>query len=316
MTHQPQKLSSEILDEAAMWVARTEAGTHGAAVEAALQDWLAKDPAHAEAFRRMKGFWKSDTLDALTPAHARARRPVWRNPLAWAAPIAAAIALFLLVPSGEMAPQYEASFATEIAQTNEATLPDGTVVSMNAATSMRVTIDDEGRHADLASGEAFFDVTHDEDHPFTVTSGTAQIRVLGTSFNVNRLSGHSELAVFTGRVEVTALDNPAAHVVIRPGQAVAIWPGQIKRLPDFDTAGDLTWRQDWLDAREIRLSDMLEHINRYARVPVQLADDDLASLTVAGRFRLSQPEETLAMLSAIYDLRIEGRDGYRLLTGS
>ena len=51
------------------------------------------------------------------------------------------------------------------------TLPDGSKVWMNGATSLSyVTSFNTKRHVEL-TGEAYFEVTHDREHPFTVTSG-------------------------------------------------------------------------------------------------------------------------------------------------
>ncbi len=309
-THIPEK----IMDEAAMWLARTEEGTHGADLQAALDNWLEADPRHAEAFRRMTRFWQSRDIEQVVAGTSPCRKPLWQRPLAWAIPVAAAIGLLLLLPFTSTAPAYEAAYATEVAVTDTVSLPDGSSVAMNAASRLAVTLTDGTRQAQLSEGEAFFDIARDEDRPFVVMTGNARIRVLGTSFNVNRLADRSVVSVYTGRVEVSLPEGRGEKVVILPGQSVAVKADGISRLPDFDAASDITWRQDWLDARDIPLSEILEHINRYAAAPVRLGSSDLATLTVAGRFRLSHPEETLSMLAVIYDLELSDRGDYRLLT--
>lgn len=76
------------------------------------------------------------------------------------------------------------------------------------------------------SGEGFFDITKDPQHPFIIKTQKVQIAVLGTSFNVKTSSLKSlvEVDVVTGKVAVnvdkTSTHQPQAAVVLTPGQKV------------------------------------------------------------------------------------------------
>lgn len=94
----------------------------------------------------------------------------------------------------------------------QVTLPDGSVVTVNAQSRLQIPADfgKKQRHIYL-DGEAFFDVKSDASHPFIVHSGQLQTTVLGTSFNVKAYSGEKDIAVavVTGKVKV---DKQAADV--------------------------------------------------------------------------------------------------------
>lgn len=67
-------------------------------------------------------------------------------------------------------------------------------------------------------GEAFFDVAHRKDQPFTIETGEFQVKVLGTSFNIHAFEEDkvAKIALFTGKVEIF---NNSMRLIILPGQA-------------------------------------------------------------------------------------------------
>jgi transmembrane sensor len=85
------------------------------------------------------------------------------------------------------------------------TLPDGTVVTINANTQLRIPSDFNTAQRNIfLSGEAVFDVASDVSKPFVVHSGNLQTTVLGTSFNVKAYPGEKDvqIAVLSGKVKI------------------------------------------------------------------------------------------------------------------
>lgn len=89
------------------------------------------------------------------------------------------------------------------------TLPDGTKVILNAGSYMKYpeqfTPDSRGIEMD---GEAFFEVVHDEEKPFIVSTKDASVKVLGTSFNVKAYDVDEQIlvSVRSGKVQVDLTD--------------------------------------------------------------------------------------------------------------
>lgn len=102
----------------------------------------------------------------------------------------------------------------------EVTLADGTHVWLNAATELRfpVSFGGEERRVYL-SGEAYFDVEHDEAHPFVVVTGGVDVRVLGTAFNVNAYEGEE--------VQTTLVEGCVGMEVRASGKTCRLRPGQM-----------------------------------------------------------------------------------------
>ena len=88
-------------------------------------------------------------------------------------------------------------------------LPDGTVVTLNALTTVRYStaMADGRRHADV-DGEAFFEVAEDKEHPFVVSADDVEVICLGTAFNVRNYPDENNISVILseGKVRVTATD--------------------------------------------------------------------------------------------------------------
>ena len=111
-------------------------------------------------------------------------------------------------------------------------LPDGSFVTLAPGATLRYQrAATTGRRIAYLRGEAFFDVFHDEQHPFSVLTDQVVSTVLGTSFRVRAVAGQPDVQVQvrTGAVRVrprTALAGaaPAAGIVVRPNQQAVYSP--------------------------------------------------------------------------------------------
>lgn len=87
------------------------------------------------------------------------------------------------------------------------TLADSSVVWINSASVLQVPASFQGklREVKLLKGEAFFNVKHDETHPFIVRVMGFNVQVMGTSFNIKAYSELKtiNIAVATGKVGIT-----------------------------------------------------------------------------------------------------------------
>lgn len=104
-------------------------------------------------------------------------------------------------------------------------LPDGTQVWLNADSKLtfKENFGDKTREVSL-NGEAFFDVFHDADHPFIIHTGKADIKVLGTTFNIRNyaLDKTMEATLIKGKIEVTLTDRPDEKIIIHPQEKIII----------------------------------------------------------------------------------------------
>jgi transmembrane sensor len=94
-------------------------------------------------------------------------------------------------------------YASDLGKREQITLSDGSIVTLNSASMIKVSYRRDHRLVNLLKGEAQFDVESDPTRPFTVTVGTQSFTALGTIFNVQKNNeSDMELLVTEGQVLV------------------------------------------------------------------------------------------------------------------
>ena len=114
---------------------------------------------------------------------------------------------------------------TRYGQRIKATLPDSSVVWLNAGSSIQYVANTQnGQREILLSGEAYFDVKHDAAHPFVVHAGKLNIVVLGTAFNIKAYKSdpYIETTLIRGKVEILNTVKPGKSIVMYPNQKVRV----------------------------------------------------------------------------------------------
>lgn len=116
-------------------------------------------------------------------------------------------------------------FHTQNGEQKVVTLVDGSVVTLNAGSTLQVLSDFDAKTREVSlSGEAYFDVAKDASRPFIVSTGDIHTRVLGTSFNVQAYTNEGDLTVTVaeGKVRVDKAVGENNHASVSSG----IIPGQ------------------------------------------------------------------------------------------
>ena len=138
-------------------------------------------------------------------------------------PIAASIALAVVMAMVLTNRPNATTIATTEGQHRAVTLPDGSVVSLNAASLARYKKDSWDREVTL-TGEAFFEVK--EGSTFTVRTEDASVTVLGTSFNVYAREDGLEVKCKTGKVNIE-VPSQSFSTELAKGQSLQTEDGRI-----------------------------------------------------------------------------------------
>lgn len=149
------------------------------------------------------------------------------------------------------------------------TLPDGTKVWLNAASSLTYPIAFTGSSRVVEmTGEAYFEVAHDKKRPFTVKAGGQTIQDIGTHFNVNAYANEP--------AQVTTLLEGAVSVdghLLRPGEkatvtgATAAGGGDI-RVTRGDPDQAIAWKNGLFDFTDAGLQTVMRQLSRWYNVDV------------------------------------------------
>lgn len=170
-------------------------------------------------------------------------------------------------------------------------LEDGTEVWLNAASTLRFPFSfAAGEREVYLAGEAFFKVAKDSRRPFIVHTGKTNIRVLGTSFNINAYDDHiTTLALVDGKV-LTQADRH--EVTLSPGQQVIYRPGAGFETKPFDAAIALSWMEGVCYFHNVSLAEITSMLPRWFDVNVVFDSPQLAQQTFSGSIEKNKPLQT------------------------
>jgi transmembrane sensor len=225
----------------------------------------------------------------------------------------AAVCLAAAVVVGWIAWSHQGtSYRTAIGGIAAISMKDGSTVTLNTNSDIRVALSETERRVDLEKGEAFFEVAKDPNRPFVVRVGDQRVIAVGTKFSVRREPNHVRVIVTEGRVRVQDSEphHPAEVALVSAGGvAVAGVAGvlvQDKSLSDAEEG--LSWRQGIVVFRETLLSDAVAEFNRYNSRQIYIEDPALGSMRIGGHFRTRNAEGFVRLLADAFPIRVEDNE--------
>jgi len=259
------------------------------------------------------------TVSSARPASLPARALALRWP--WLAAVGVSVAVVAAVLLGALPFLREVlwhEYVTSVGEQRTIALTDGSLISLNARSNLRVDLSEESRDIYLNDGQALFSVAHDKARPFRVHVGTNVVQAVGTKFDVLRLPGRVEVAVLEGRVRVEH-EQPGSSVTpslqalvertLSEGQALSISStGKISVPMPVKVTEMSTWRQRLLVFRDRPLSEIVEEFQRYNAKPRLIVEgDELRNRLLNGVFDADEPETLVAVLASDDSIAVERR---------
>lgn len=193
------------------------------------------------------------------------------------------------------------------------TLPDGTKVWLNAATSLQYPSSFTGKDRTVElNGEAYFEVAADSEKPFRVISGHQSLDVLGTHFNIN--SYEEEDAVRTtllqGSVRLTNTLQKASRV-LQPGQQAAMFrDNKPMRITNADIEEVMAWKEGYFIWNKESIESIMRKLSRWYDIrPVyeKPLPDIVLSGMVSRSKNLSEVLKDLEATGSVH-FRVEGKN--------
>jgi len=166
----------------------------------------------------------------------------------------------------------------------EIRLPDGSVVWLNAASSLKYPLNigsSKQRKVEL-TGEAYFEVAKDKAHPFIVKTSKQELEVLGTHFNINSYANENvtRTTLLEGSVRVADL-NSTEMLVLKPGeQSVLSNTGLTIKNANTDEA--VAWKNGYFMFDNEKQESILRKIARWYNVEIEYADPEAKEVMYYG----------------------------------
>jgi len=205
-------------------------------------------------------------------------------------------------------------------------LPDSTVVWLNAGTIIEYKVQENKPVREVTiKGEAYFNVSKDPEHPFTVNAGEMIIMAYGTEFNVKAYP--DEKAVVTtlveGSVTVEIKNKLSNKTLLRPDEQAIYFKPTSQCSENFlvtkgiDPSLFTIWINDQIQIKGKTLEDFAVMLERKYDVTVHFDDNALRDIRFTGIIENETIEQILELIkiSSNVDYRIDGREIWFSKTG-
>lgn len=344
---------------AAEWLAEARKEKLTASRRAALTDWLRESPTHVCEFLQMTLIQEDlgklkvspEQIEAwISEAKAAASEPTrissnvqlssagaisfpgklgdrgsfigrWR--LGWLSAACLAAALFA---GGFIYKWEEGRYTTAFGEQRIVTLADGSVIELNTDSALQVRLTEKLRAIRMIKGEAFFRVAHDASRPFVVSAHEADVKAVGTQFNVRLSSDITLVSVIEGTVEVRA-DTPPGGTSPAAESAVRVTRGEEASITSTRSTAPNTrievakvtrpspqraasWTRGRVEFEDMPLSNVLSEFQRYRNVQVSVDDESLRQLKLTGSFDAHDPNSALAFIATLPDIIVEQTEAH------
>ena len=183
-------------------------------------------------------------------------------------------------------------------------LPDGTKVWLNASSSLKYPASFSGldlRQVEL-NGEAYFEVAHDQNHPFFVKTTYQTIRVLGTHFNVNSYIDENRTITTLAQGSIQVSDGTNVKMIAPGEQAMTSPTAFVLDRADLETA--LAWKNGELLFKNADIQTIMRQVSRWYNVSVKY-EGPITKRTFSGSMPRNSNLSALLKVLALNDIHVE-----------
>lgn len=301
------------------WLARLGRPSVTPGELAAFEAWLEADPAHLETYQRLKALvadtrsLKSSFTAELAAIPARPQRRKRARRWTWAAPalgtVAAAAAAIAWLPSAwNLATDPLAGaqvISTAVGEIRDVTLSDGSRVTLDTNTRIRVQMSASARRLQLDGGQAYFAVAHDADRPFEVALADRAVVVTGTRFTTSLIRGHARVALLEGSITLEPRGADGGPLRLSPGEAMRFSAGRsLQPQPRFDPTTAPDWRARRRIYLDVPLSDVLADLSRYTTQSIVVADPAVGRMRVTAVVPLEGPGTVVGSIDRLLPVTV------------
>ena len=298
---------------------------------AVVVEWLLESTENEILFNEIKTAWEAipvlnemeqfNSFEALKKVNLKLPNSIsrrWWNGLQRAAAI---LLIPLLAYTGYMTFKYHTKYSEQIVMqtvtsrmgmVSQLALADGTKVWLNSGSELKfpVRFDGDKREVHL-KGEAFFEVTKNENQPFRINANEFKVEVLGTSFNVINFDeeNQSEVVLVTGKVKLTSenKDGNKDFGFLNPGQRAVYVKGEQKVVKnEVEVDKYISWRDGTLIFRDDSMEEVAKRLSRWFNVEIVIVDPEIQSYIYKATFR----DESL--LQVLNLLKMSGPINYKI----
>tara|TARA_R110002124_G_scaffold189345_1_gene356545 strand:+ start:733 stop:1755 length:1023 start_codon:yes stop_codon:yes gene_type:complete len=175
------------------------------------------------------------------------------------------------------------------------TLPDGSTVILNTGSELTYSSSFSQKRSVKLTGEAFFDIQKDPEHPFTVQTGDVITTVLGTAFNIKVKEESIKVTVERGLVEVGNSNHVFAQ--IKPLEAIKVDTKTLKyQLEKGKHTAEADWRKPLLLIDELSMQEVMDLLEKRYGKKIIINNPAIKKCRVSANFLNDEPLEDILMV--------------------
>ena len=328
------------IDQALGWVVRLRSDRVTDADIEAFADWLSASDQHELAWSQALDTWETagvlsympdlmpstdQTADAVQASPAQLLRRgfagFWRSLSTMATSLTAlAVSLTAVVLAVILLQGGGQTYSTATGEYQQVWLDDGSLIELNTDSSVVLSLSDRQRNIELVRGEAFFTVAPDKNRPFVVIVGGAEVRALGTAFNIYRQGPDlARVHVVEGVVRVSetqgsAVSAPESRMLLANQALEFSETTGIGDLPEQNMQQATAWREGQILFDGASLKEATTVLNRYLEQEIILHDSAHSAHRISGIFSSRERETTLLAVAQAFDLELSRQGDKWLLS--
>jgi len=324
-------VNGRVMIEAAEWVERLDAASDDS-TRAQFDHWHAQ-PGHKVAYdavvdAREASAALADHPDMLALRHATVARVAlarapraprrtapWLLAAAACAAVVAPLAWLRLADDGAPASRIASAptYRTATGQRLMVTLTDGSRLTLDTDSRVRVAYSDSERRLVLERGQALFEVAKHQPRPFVVFAGSHAVTAHGTAFDVRLDPGTVQVALVEGLVSVATSGGQVRPVKMVPDDVLtASTTGiSVRHVPGMALALS-SWSEGRLVFEDTSLRHAVAEMNRYGTPQIAIADASAGAVRISGSFRTGDVQPFLDALELGFPVTVDRRADGRI----
>ncbi|MEC9260427.1 MAG: FecR domain-containing protein [Pseudomonadota bacterium] len=226
-------------------------------------------------------------------------------------------------------------YSSQVGEQQQLVLSDGTQVTLNSNSEIQTRYTENSRDVLIVRGEAHFDVHKNKQRPFNVYAANGRVQAVGTAFSIDIIDNRMEVLVTEGRIALSVSENNQADnnadytlsetfseslqniAYMNAGQQVkfdaslnatnakAELANGMRTLTPAEVDAEQAWKSGEILFRGETLKDVVAKVKRYTTLSIEIADTELESLRVGGRFKVNKLDQLLNSLQANFDIAVD-----------
>jgi len=230
-------------------------------------------------------------------------------------------------------------FTTKSGERKKITLPDGSVILLNAKSSLSIGKEfNDKRREVVLKGEAYFDVVHDKDKPFQVHTEDFNINVLGTTFNVKAYPDEitSEATLIHGLIMMEALNGNGGTITLKPSQKVIFYKNNIPvkkntrivktlglqpeiiinhyRLIKDSTIVETAWTQNRIEIYDQDFAEIRGVLEKWYNVEIKFMNPEIEKYRFTATFSHETIDQVLKALQDVENFKYEIKENQIIIS--